>query len=246
MKFDRMTAQEAAECITSTYACGTARDNLVAAACEHFYERGIVDGRNVRDEEAARIVRDAASSIKARDEEIYERGREDAIAYYALRAMDPQSDVADFMVAFKQPMPDTPQWPDQENMDLRVRLKAEEFCEWLRDSGYEYIGRIMRSETSPSGEVGYQVYGFEHGESSPRNLPKCADALVDDLYVTFGALLAMGIDVWPLWRAVHRANMAKVGGPVVNGKQMKPEGWTPPDIDALLREQGWEGEDAAT
>lgn len=149
--------------------------------------------------------------------------------------IDPQTDVRQFMAAFNQPLPATPQWPDQETMDLRVRLVAEEFCEWLRDSGYEVHLQIDR-------ERGHKLVYVLDRAPGTASLPKSADALIDLLYVTIGSLLAMGIDMWPLWKAVQQANMAKIGGPVVNGKQLKPMGWKPPAIDALLREQGWKGE----
>ena len=158
---------------------------------------------------------------------------------------DPQTDVLSFMLAFGQQVPYTPQWPDQATMDLRVRLVAEEFCEWLRDSGYE--GNLWIAHYDHVEEVETEVYdwhyesGIEPGEE--RSLPASADALIDLLYVTVGSLLAMGIDMWPLWAEVQRANMAKAGGPVIDGKQMKPAGWQPPDIAGLLRKQGWKGED---
>lgn len=171
-----------------------------------------------------------------------EQAAEEAILLRTQEAIDPQADVHEFMAAFGQALPSRPQWPDEKTMDLRVKLKAEELVEWLRDSGYECIGRIGRTYERDGKEFFLQVYSFDQMESDSRSLPKSADALIDDLYVTFGALLAMGIDMWPLWREVHAKNMAKKGGPVVDGKQMKPAGWTPPDIDALLRKQGWEGE----
>lgn len=216
MNFEGMTPQQAAECITSSYVIGSERDKCVAEACEHFRAVGVTEARSDEDKEAMAIIREAAAKI-----------------------CNPQKDVRAFMEAFGQPLPTTPQWPDQETMDLRVRLKAEEFCEWLRDSGYIFNVRVL--EPYPYGMI-HVVYDNNAGEFTPRSLPKSADALIDDLYVTIGTLLAMGIDMWPLWKAVQRANMAKIGGPVVNGKQMKPDGWTPPDIEGELRKQGWEGE----
>lgn len=185
------------------------------------------------------------------ESEDYMRGRADTIKAYMLNEI--QNDVRQFMRAFNQPLPDTPQWPDQQTMDLRVRLKAEEFCEWLRDSGYLFEVHVLCQELYAEKRMVYEGYHCPPQTEAdrwaadlvpPRSLPKSADALIDDLYVTVGALLSMGIDMWPLWNAVHRANMAKVGGPMVNGKQMKPEGWNPPDIEGLLRDQGWEGGDA--
>lgn len=144
--------------------------------------------------------------------------------------------VADFMLRFRQELPMKPAFPNQETMDLRVRLTSEEYCEFLRDAGYTYELHVYHADVP--GEV-FESYGGPY--LSGRSLPKTADACIDSLYVIIGNLLAMGIDPRPLFDAVHGANMAKVGGPVVNGKTMKPEGWQPPDIEGELRKQGWEG-----
>ncbi len=153
--------------------------------------------------------------------------------------MDPVKNVRSFMAAFGQPLPGKPQWPDDKTMDLRVRLKGEEFMEWVRDSGYDADLSIWNNAATPG-----DTCVFSEIFSGKRDFAKSADALIDDLYVTIGSLLAMGINMWPLWAAVHAANMAKSGGPVIDGKVRKPEGWQPPDIAAQLRLQGWEGDDA--
>lgn len=69
-----------------------------------------------------------------------------------------------------------------------------------------------------------------------------ADALADLLYVTYGAAIAWGIDIRPVFTEVHATNMAKAGGPVrEDGKVLKPAGWRPPDVAGILRRQGWAG-----
>lgn len=61
------------------------------------------------------------------------------------------------------------------------------------------------------------------------------DGMCDLLCVTYGTAAEFGIDLAPFWDEVHRSNMAKVGGPVrEDGKRLKPEGWTPPDIAGVL------------
>lgn len=68
-----------------------------------------------------------------------------------------------------------------------------------------------------------------------------ADALADLLYVTIGTACAYGIDLGPIWDAVHAANMAKIGGEKsADGKCLKPDGWQSPDIAGLLKAQGAE------
>lgn len=67
------------------------------------------------------------------------------------------------------------------------------------------------------------------------DLPEMIDALCDLLYVTYGAAVALGVDLEPFFEEVHRSNMAKVGGyRRADGKWMKPAGWQAPDIRGLL------------
>ena len=66
------------------------------------------------------------------------------------------------------------------------------------------------------------------------------DALIDILVVTIGALHSMGADVEGAWQEVIRSNLAKIDattGKVIkraDGKVLKPEGWTPPDLAGYL------------
>lgn len=62
------------------------------------------------------------------------------------------------------------------------------------------------------------------------------DALIDILVVTVGAIHSMGADGDGAWQEVMRTNFAKID-PVTgkvrkrsDGKVLKPEGWTPPDL----------------
>ena len=64
------------------------------------------------------------------------------------------------------------------------------------------------------------------------------DALMDLLYVVYGAVVTMGLDAAPIFAGVHRTNMAKVkGGFRADGKVLKPEGWKPPDIAGEIKKQ---------
>ena len=72
--------------------------------------------------------------------------------------------------------------------------------------------------------------------SNEKDWPQMIDALCDILYVTYGAANAMGIDLDDFFQEVHRTNMEKLKGPMrADGKQLKPEGWKPPDIKGLLK-----------
>lgn len=72
-------------------------------------------------------------------------------------------------------------------------------------------------------------------------MEKIADGLADVIYVAVGAALEFGIPLDRVWAEVHRSNMAKVDpatGKVIkraDGKVLKPEGWTPPDVAGVLK-----------
>lgn len=69
------------------------------------------------------------------------------------------------------------------------------------------------------------------------DLPGIADGIVDSIYVLIGAAITYGIDVRPVWDAVHAANMRKTAaGPAP--KVAKPPGWEPPDVAGVLARQG--------
>ena len=72
------------------------------------------------------------------------------------------------------------------------------------------------------------------------DVPGAADALADLVYVAVGAAIEFGVDLEPVFAAVHAANLQKVGGGRrADGKVQKPEGWRHPDIAGILRAQGW-------
>lgn len=66
------------------------------------------------------------------------------------------------------------------------------------------------------------------------------DALIDILVVTIGAIHSMGADAEGAWREVMRSNLSKINpdtGKVnkrEDGKVLKPEGWTPPNLKPYL------------
>jgi phosphoribosyl-ATP pyrophosphohydrolase len=66
-----------------------------------------------------------------------------------------------------------------------------------------------------------------------RDLAAIAHEAVDLIYSTVGLLVMLGLPLMPFWRAVHRANMAKVKRPG-GGKWMKPEGWQAADAREVL------------
>ncbi len=66
------------------------------------------------------------------------------------------------------------------------------------------------------------------------------DALIDILVVTIGAIHSMGADGEGAWKEVMRTNFAKINkktGKVEkreDGKVLKPDGWTPPNLEPFV------------
>ena len=73
------------------------------------------------------------------------------------------------------------------------------------------------------------------------NLVEQLDALEDILVVTIGAIHSAGMDGEGGWKEVMKTNFAKIDkdtGKVrkrEDGKVLKPEGWTPPDLEPFTR-----------
>jgi predicted HAD superfamily Cof-like phosphohydrolase len=72
-----------------------------------------------------------------------------------------------------------------------------------------------------------------------------ADALADIVYVAYGAALEHGIDLDHVLEEVQRSNLSKLhhetGLPIYreDGKVLKGENFTPPNIEDVLKQQGW-------
>lgn len=71
-----------------------------------------------------------------------------------------------------------------------------------------------------------------------QDLEQILDGLCDLLYVTYGTALTFGLGgvLKEAFAEVHRSNMTKAGGPKrKDGKVMKPEGFSPPDLQSILQ-----------
>lgn len=118
---------------------------------------------------------------------------------------------------------------DQAIVDLRKNLIEEESAETALGLGYY----------APKWDL------LRPGEPPVVDPVKTADGLVDTMVVCAGALNILFGEpcARELWTEVQRSNEAKIGpnGEVirrVDGKCLKPEGWTPPDVEGVLRKHG--------
>lgn len=68
------------------------------------------------------------------------------------------------------------------------------------------------------------------------------DALADLLYVTYGAAVVLGVDMEPIYDAVHVSNLTKDRGKqsCLGGKVLKGSNYRSPTIKGALAKQGWE------
>jgi len=124
--------------------------------------------------------------------------------------------VRDFHDALHDGYPTTPTVPAPELLALRVRLIDEEHAEVV-EAAHDLAERLP--------------------DAQPTDLAPLAHELVDLLYVTYGALAALGIPADAAFGEVHRANMTKAGGPRrADGKVLKPEGFQPASIARVIAE----------
>lgn len=65
------------------------------------------------------------------------------------------------------------------------------------------------------------------------------DAIGDMIYILIGTALSCGVDLRPIWDAIHVSNMKKIPPLHAGQKVRKPDGWEPPKIDEILQNQGW-------
>lgn len=78
--------------------------------------------------------------------------------------------------------------------------------------------------------------------TNARDLIGIADALADITYVVYGTALTYGIDLDSVLSEVHRSNMSKLdcdGKPMIraDGKVLKSERYSPPNVAAVLQNQ---------
>ena len=106
-----------------------------------------------------------------------------------------------------------------------VREESDEFCDAM-----DYLEESINLKKRTNGEM---------GEANILDAwSQVIDGMCDTIVVIHNTACAMNLDLEPFFNEVHRTNLAKVGGPVrEDGKRLKPEGWKPPDILGLLKDQ---------
>ena len=59
---------------------------------------------------------------------------------------------------------------------------------------------------------------------------------IDNIYVSIGTILTLGVDPEKMWDAIHRANMLKMKNPLGN-ILLKPPGFVPVDPHKILEQE---------
>ncbi len=146
----------------------------------------------------------------------------------AASSSDLNGQVAEFHLAFDQPLARRIGLIPDDRVRLRAALIAEEAFETLEAMVLGVSGLKRETlETIKDARVAVDMVAM-------------ADGFADLDYVVEGARLEFGIDGKSVADEVHAANMRKVGGPISpTGKHLKPPGWVGPDIEGVLRRMGW-------
>jgi len=142
---------------------------------------------------------------------------DDGVPNEGFRRSDVAAAVAEFHTAFNLPRQAQPSVNVEKTLEtLRISLLEEE------------VGELVAA-------------------AHARDLVGIADALADITYVVYGTALTYGIDLDSVLAEVHRSNMSKLdrnGKPITraDGKVLKSQGYSPPNIAAVLQHQIARGE----
>jgi predicted HAD superfamily Cof-like phosphohydrolase len=148
-----------------------------------------------------------------------------------------------FHAKFGHPIEHTPKVPSYEQVRFRLGLIAEEFLELLDAVSAD-------DERFALAPLAQRTIMWIRNAPIRVDLPAFYDALIDLAWVIEGTHAVFGTDAAPGLAEVARANMekdpvyveAKDGHhkrPGPSAKPLKPEGWQSPDMERVLREQGW-------
>jgi hypothetical protein len=78
-------------------------------------------------------------------------------------------------------------------------------------------------------------------ESKKAQIAAIADGIGDAIYTLLGAAAKWGLDMGPVWEAIHESNMSKT--PNLLGKAIKGKGFVPVNLEAVLEESAQEFRD---
>jgi len=128
--------------------------------------------------------------------------------------------IREFHAAVGSPLPPLLTLRSADHLALRHKLIEEEYAEVTA-----VFQQIIAAQQN------------SHALDPVETLAPLVHELADLLYVVYGAIESLGIDADAVFREVHRANLQKAGGPRrEDGKILKPPGWQPADVKAIIRQ----------
>jgi predicted HAD superfamily Cof-like phosphohydrolase len=117
----------------------------------------------------------------------------------------PQEDIVTLMTQFEQEVKDSPELPDAATRLLRARLVFEEALEFVRACGCT----VTMSGSSVEGSAVINDIRVVLDPNGTPDFTEYVDGCIDQLVVTYGALVAAGVKVESAWDEVQRSNMSK-------------------------------------
>jgi predicted HAD superfamily Cof-like phosphohydrolase len=147
------------------------------------------------------------------------------------RADDLHCQVYAFNRKIGLPTNSVPVVPDDATVRSRLLLSASELCEQLQACFHlnPAIEHALLDEIRYAGKLRVR-------------LPEIVDAWADSSFANQGSAIIFGVDMKPIAREVARSNMTKKRENLrADGSIIKDADFSPPQIERLLREQGWQG-----
>ena len=133
-----------------------------------------------------------------------------------------------------------------ERLDMRLQPSGSVFQD--QATFMRACGQSTTEENEAQARLYLNLFGEEVAELSDalveQDEVEAFDAVLDCIVVLIGIGLSFG---WPMeegWAEVVRSNFAKIDSATgkvnrrADGKILKPEGWTPPNLELILDEHG--------
>lgn len=148
--------------------------------------------------------------------------------------------VRDFTIQAGQPVTEVPSALNDEEVKFLLRMclsELQELALTIVDSvpqSIELMNECMKTIDKSEHEV---------LDTEDKKIAAQADAVVDAWYYSCNAFAKKSVDISKIFDIVHEANMAKRDPKTKkfihreDGKIIKPEGWTPPDVVAEVKRQ---------
>lgn len=135
-------------------------------------------------------------------------------------------------------VPSVPVVPSAERLNFITRMILSELLEMLRvctDNPKKFIlNSLEKADLPMAGPTGF--------ETDEDKLVEIADGLADINYYIYDFAARHGINLHPVFQAVHKANMDKRFPDGTfhrreDGKVIKPLGWEEPDVRKIMKDQ---------